>query len=175
MSSVAIVESSVLWNGQEVLPGVSDALQRFALRNVPVLVLDLPQDASSSPSSSPTSYTLESALLNVLQASEVSGTSASHLLHYLSLPSLTAKDRQQILLRAQKQQWRLDQSWMVTSDQRCVPLAGQLGIQGIAWVDPQLKEGPPPPLGVILNVAQDLKDAPRVMIPPQGGCWHDHR
>ena len=67
-------------------------------------------------------------------------------------------------------QWRWDQSWLVTSRTESPGLAGMLGLQGVAWVGEDLPEAP---LGVTINQANDLPDAPRVMIPPGGGCWHD--
>lgn len=63
-------------------------------------------------------------------------------------------------------------SWLVTADPAVVKTAGQAGCAGAVLVG----DAPEPTgfLGVKLVRARDLADAPRVMIPDEGGCWHEH-
>ncbi|TVR11802.1 MAG: hypothetical protein EA401_10295 [Planctomycetota bacterium] len=63
-------------------------------------------------------------------------------------------------------------SWLITADVQAARLAAAMGVQGVVMM-----EGVPLPQGLACTLAsaRDLADAPRVMIPPSGGCWHDHR
>lgn len=62
-------------------------------------------------------------------------------------------------------------SWLVTDDPAALRAAATAGCQGAVLVG----EAPLPKedLGIVLAQARDLADAPRVMIPKNGGCWHN--
>ncbi|MFM2090790.1 MAG: hypothetical protein RLZZ127_1279 [Planctomycetota bacterium] len=60
-------------------------------------------------------------------------------------------------------------AWLATADPAWIPAAATAGCIGVVMIgacDP----GPHP--GLVLAATTDLLDAPRVMIPPGGGCWH---
>jgi hypothetical protein len=62
--------------------------------------------------------------------------------------------------------------WLATSRPAALMAAASAGCLGAVALG-----GAAVPAGVLLHVvvARDLVDAPRVMVPPGGGCWHDHR
>lgn len=62
-------------------------------------------------------------------------------------------------------------SWVITADAQVARLAAGLGCQGVVVI-----EGSVIPAGLACTVAtaRNLADAPRVMIPARGGCWHEH-
>lgn len=68
----------------------------------------------------------------------------------------------------------LASSWVITADVRVVKAAQMAGLIGAVLLE-HVTDEPPKALGFTLARARDLADAPRVMIPPKGGCWHDHR
>lgn len=66
----------------------------------------------------------------------------------------------------------LTSSWMLTAREPALQAAATAGLPQAVWLGPV----PPhrPPL-IRIETACDLSDAPRVMVPADGGCWHDHR
>lgn len=62
-------------------------------------------------------------------------------------------------------------SWLIGADPQALGLAASVGCLGAVWVG----DGTPPRLALHVVEARDVADAPRVMIPPGGGCWHDQR
>ncbi|MDA3963255.1 MAG: hypothetical protein PF961_20920, partial [Planctomycetota bacterium] len=64
-------------------------------------------------------------------------------------------------------------SWFITADPALLKAAGQAACTGAVLIG---ADAPPAPiLGLKIVAARDLADAPRVMVPDKGGCWHDHR
>jgi histidinol phosphatase-like enzyme len=64
-------------------------------------------------------------------------------------------------------------SWFVTAEATALRAAGQAGCAGAVLLGEAAE--PSGFLGVRVVRARDLADAPRVMVPAGGGCWHDHR
>ena len=65
--------------------------------------------------------------------------------------------------------WRLPRPGLVLAAAQ----AGCYGavLLGVPEVPPELSEAE---LAIVTARADDLADAPRVMVPRQGGCWHAH-
>lgn len=81
--------------------------------------------------------------------------------------------RPQMLLRAANEQdMDIFRSWVIGSEAGLFQAAAQAGFLGGVLLN---AESPDDNAGLqVLNTADSLADAPRVMIPPQGGCWHEH-
>ena len=67
---------------------------------------------------------------------------------------------------------RADAGWLVCREAAAVGAAATAALAGVVLigVDPPADDH-----GLVVARAQDLADAPRVMVPRGGGCWHDHR
>jgi hypothetical protein len=78
-----------------------------------------------------------------------------------------------MLLRAAKEQdIDIFNSWIIGNTFDLFVAASQAGYLGGVYVGEQLPTEKP---GLqVFNQAHSVGDAPRVMIPPKGGCWHDH-
>ena len=65
-----------------------------------------------------------------------------------------------------------DAGWLVCRDAAAVGTAATAALTGVVLigVDPPADDH-----GLVVARALDLTDAPRVMVPRGGGCWHDHR
>jgi len=62
------------------------------------------------------------------------------------------------------------QTWLVTTEAAWILPATTAGLAGVVLIG----QAPPPgDHGVVVASADRLDDAPRVMIPRRGGCWHD--
>ena len=62
--------------------------------------------------------------------------------------------------------------WIVCADATVISSAATAGLAGVVLI------GTPVPAGehdVVVAEALSLSDAPRVMIPRGGGCWHEQR
>jgi D-glycero-D-manno-heptose 1,7-bisphosphate phosphatase len=66
----------------------------------------------------------------------------------------------------------LFKSWMVGTSVNDLQAAAQAGCHGAVLVSDG--ELPLIDLGIVINKARNLADAPRVLIPKGGGCWHPH-
>ena len=65
-----------------------------------------------------------------------------------------------------------DTGWLVCGDAAAVVNAATAALIGVVLI------GVDPPAGdqgLVVARALNLVDAPRVMVPQGGGCWHDHR
>lgn len=155
------------WAPDLLLPNVGLALRRFRERGVPVVALTdrAPVEAEEFPD-------FASRLRQAIDAvgGELAGV-------YAALPDKPAswrKPRPGMLLTAARElELDLQTSWLIGTESADVYAAAQAGCAGAVLV-----EGVDPPtedLGIVVATARDLADAPRVMIPKQGGCWHDHR
>lgn len=65
-----------------------------------------------------------------------------------------------------------DGGWLACTDAHAVASAATAALAGVVLIgcDPLADDH-----GIVVARAVDLADAPRVMIPKGGGCWHDHR
>ena len=65
----------------------------------------------------------------------------------------------------------LGRSWLATADPAWLTAAATAGLAGLALI------GADPPVHATLITARcdGLADAPRVMVPRGGGCWHDQQ
>ena len=75
-----------------------------------------------------------------------------------------------LLAAAQAHQLDLPTSWVIGTTLLHAHAAAQAGCAGCVLI------GIPAPtedVGLVVAEARDLADAPRVMIPRGGGCWHD--
>ena len=64
------------------------------------------------------------------------------------------------------------EGWLLARDPEMVSVAATAALIGVVLI------GVPAPIdddGIVVGSARDLADAPRVMVPRGGGCWHDHR
>jgi hypothetical protein len=60
-------------------------------------------------------------------------------------------------------------SWLVCGDAAAVPAAASAGLAGVVLVGCAV---PPGDHALVVAAAAALADAPRVMVPRAGGCWH---
>ncbi len=63
-------------------------------------------------------------------------------------------------------------SWLIAPDRAAIDLATTAGLLGVVILD---GDQPTEDQGLLIAHARDAADAPRVMQPRGGGCWHDHR
>lgn len=76
-----------------------------------------------------------------------------------------------ILRAAREAEVDLARSWLVGTTADAARAAGQAGLAGCVLIGDAI--APAEDLGIVVARARDLADAPRVMIPRGGGCWHD--
>jgi D-glycero-D-manno-heptose 1,7-bisphosphate phosphatase len=154
------------WAPDLLLPNVGLALRRLRQREVPVIAVTdrAPVEAEEFPDFAE----------RLRQSIIAEGGALAGI--YAALPDRPAswrKPRPGMLLSAARDlQVDLPTSWLVGTDAADAQAAAQAGLAGAVLV-----EGGDPPtedLGIVVATARDLADAPRVMIPRQGGCWHDH-
>lgn len=154
------------WAPDLLLPNVGIALRRLRQRDVPVIAVTdrLPVEADEFPAFT---ERLKRAII------EVGGGLAGVYAALPDKPASWRKPRPGMLLAAARElEIDLPSSWLVGTDNADAHAAAQAGFAGVVLV-----EGVDPPtedLGIVVATARDLCDAPRVMIPRQGGCWHDH-
>lgn len=155
------------WATDVLLPNVGLALHRLHQRGVPVVAV-----TDQLPVSADEFVTFSDRLKQLVTAEggELVGV-------YAALPDKPAswrKPRPGMLLAAARElDLDLPSSWLIGTDHADAYAAAQAGCAGAVLV-----EGVEPPtedLGIVVATARDLADAPRVMIPRAGGCWHDHR
>jgi hypothetical protein len=63
-------------------------------------------------------------------------------------------------------------SWLACRDPAAIAAAGTAGLAGVVLIAVDVPTGEH---ACVVARAESLDDAPRVMIPRGGGCWHDHR
>jgi D-glycero-D-manno-heptose 1,7-bisphosphate phosphatase len=146
-----------------LLPGVASSLARFRLRGVSVVaVTDAPLTVALFP--------LLGERLKRLVADQ-GGDLAAVYAATPAAPASWRKPRPGMLLAAGREHAiELSQSWLVGRSDADAQAAGQAGCAGCVLV--QRSEPPAQDYGIMVALAQDLADAPRVMIPREGGCWH---
>lgn len=142
-----------------LLPGVAAALARLRQRGVLIVAA-----------------TDRIALDEVLSARlhELTGGVLAGIYSAAGKPAAWTKPRPGMLLTAARETGAdLSASWVVGTDARDAVAAGQAGCAGVVLVGGAVL--PTDDLGITVASAADLADAPRVMIPRGGGCWHDQR
>jgi D-glycero-D-manno-heptose 1,7-bisphosphate phosphatase len=145
-----------------LLPGVGAALARFRVREVPVVLVTDGEAGAREPG-----------LIERLRAvvADAGGALAGGYLRIPGSPPSWRKPRPGLLLAAAKDlALDLPSSWLVGARADDAVAAAQAGCAGAVLVG-----GAQPPdddLGIVVATARDLADAPRVMIPRGGGCWH---
>lgn len=154
------------WATDTLLPNVGLALRRLHQRGVPVVAVTdhLPVAPDEF-----TAFTVRLRQLVAAEGGELAGV-------YAALPDKPAswrKPRPGMLLAAARElDIDLPTSWLIGTDPVDAHAAAQAGCAGVVLVEGV--DLPSEDLGIVVASARDLCDAPRVMIPRQGGCWHDH-
>ena len=131
----------------DALPGVPAAVGRLAMRQVPVVAIDPRANGGGS-------------LAQVI--GPLRPLRDHHERFILPRPGL-------ILRAAQEHDLDLPTSWVIARSDAFAHAAAQAGCAGCVLI------GTAPPdedLGIVVAQARDFADAPRVMIPRDGGCWH---
>lgn len=148
--------------GLVLLPGAAAVLRRLAIAGVAVHCL---RNADPGSEVATEDARLESLL------TEAGSRLAS--LRSLSEPRRRLPRPAEILAVAAADGIDLAKSWMVAADADGVRAAEQAGLLSCVLLEPAaVPEGY---LSIPVVRAADLADAPRVMVPPGGGCWHEHR
>jgi histidinol phosphatase-like enzyme len=149
---------------RELLPGVANALQRFTLRQVPVIAIsDRLHEAGAD---------FSARLQHLCHAAN---STLSHIIIAdAQSPASWKKPRAGLILRGyQLSGCDLAHSWMIGTHADDARAAANAGLAGAIIVGGHAL--PTDDLGIVVAAAENLADAPRVMIPRQGGCWHDQR
>lgn len=143
-----------------LLPGVAEALQRLQQRGVPVVAAENAEaDVAAHLLGACSDAGCE---LTAVQLAPADATPAQRL----PRPGL-------LLSAANDHALDLFSSWVVSASPGLIEAGAQAGCVGAVL----LGDCPEPPPHVAIHAvrARDFADAPRVMIPPGGGCWHDPR
>lgn len=157
-------EGVLLGADGELLPGAAAVVRRMNLAGVPVVALGNldPTLAESVPER-------QTALAAALGEAELARDeyAIEDAGHVRRLP------RPGMLLEACAELGvDLFASWFITADPEALKAAGQAGCAGAVLVGDA--GDAPKLLGLRVMRARDLADAPRVMVPEDGGCWHEH-
>ena len=146
-----------------VIAGAAAVVRRMNLAGVPVVVVG---NAAPGTDVATARTRLATALGEATLAHDDYATEAEGHVRRLPRPGM-------LLEAAQALGVDVFASWFITADPAAIAAAGQAGCAGAVLVG----EAPEPTgfLGCKLARARDLADAPRVMVPDDGGCWHDHR
>jgi histidinol phosphatase-like enzyme len=149
----------------ELLPGVGAAIARLQQRGVPVIALS---DRLGLDVDGARVFTLQLQLL----CGAVHTMVTDILITTPESPKSWTKPRPGLLLAAARiHDFDLQNSWLVGTNADDARAAGQAGCAGAVLVGNSTL--PSEDLGIVVAQAQDLADAPRVMIPRNGGCWHN--
>jgi len=153
-----------------LLPGVGAAIRRLALRGVAVVVVT-DQPALGRGEVTAAGYAAADVRLRELLAGEGADLAGIHVCPAAG-PDPRRKPRPGgILAAASAHGVDLATSWFVGAHGDDARAAAQAGCAGAVLIDAALQPGED--LGIVVAIAHDLADAPRVMIPRNGGCWHD--
>lgn len=155
------------WAPDVLLPDVGLALRRLRERGVPVVAI----------TDRPPVETEDFAEFSQSLQKKISELGGKLEAVYAALPDRPASWRKprpgMLLIAAKELDINLPGSWLVgtnLNDARAAAQAGCAGAVLVDFPDTHLED-----LGIVVAIARDLADAPRVMIPRQGGCWHDLR
>ncbi|GDY12994.1 hypothetical protein LBMAG53_18720 [Planctomycetota bacterium] len=83
-----------------------------------------------------------------------------------------AKTPRQLLFTCRDHALEAAGTWLLTRDPGMIPTAATAGLAGVVLIG---VEPPAGDHGLVVARADDCGDAPRVMVPRTGGCWHDVR
>ncbi|MFW5829034.1 MAG: hypothetical protein ACOCXA_02125 [Planctomycetota bacterium] len=148
VTAMLIDAPGVLVDGRGVpLPAAEPVLVRMRLAQVPVLVFA--EDPLAPEALAPLGNSVDAITALIAPA---------------GFPAVRA-----LLQACRNHAVELASSWMLTARVAALQAAATAGIPQAVWLGPE----PPrrPPL-LRIETARDLADAPRVMIPAGGGCWH---
>lgn len=156
-----------------LLPGAATALRRLAQRGVPAVVVTDQPALGRGEADEPAFAALVARLHELLAAA---GTQVVGVHHCPAAgPDRRRKPRPGLLLEAARAHGLdLAASWLVGRSAADAEAAAQAGCAGVVLLGTALPEGLTD-LGIPANLAADLADAPRAMVPRGGGCWHDPR
>jgi hypothetical protein len=76
-----------------------------------------------------------------------------------------------LLAACREHELDLSSSWLVSARAIGLEAASQAGLAQAVFLGAALPASLPP---IRVELARDLLDAPRVMVPKGGGCWHGH-
>lgn len=139
--------TGVLVDGAGVpLPGVSTAVQRLVARGVVVVAIDHQHGSGSLTD-----------VLGPLRPPPGQGQRFT-----FPRPDL-------LLVAARDYDLDLATSWLIGTTVAQAQAAAQAGCAGCVLLG---SPAPSEDLGIVIAEARDFADAPRVMIPRSGGCWH---
>jgi histidinol phosphatase-like enzyme len=149
-----------------LLPGVGDTLRTWHQRGIVLVALvDVPSADQAR---------IDAITAGLVEACAAGGSTMSGCSVCTSRsPASWIRPRPGMLLSAARHlEIDLARSWLIGTQERDAIAAAQAGCSGCVLV------GAAPPavgeLGIVVNAAQDLQDAARVLIPRGGGCWHQH-
>ncbi len=146
-------------------PGVAAAVARMQVAGVPVVALDF-SAAQPDP---------QAEVVALLQAAHA--PLAGWMRPAADAPPAWRLPRPGLVLAAARAHGvDLATSWLVSPAPDALRAAAQAGcygavLIGVTELPADLSEAE---LAIVTARADDLADAPRVMVPRQGGCWHAH-
>lgn len=162
---VAALVSRDATGAPAVIPGAAAVVARMQVAGVPVVALDFRgSQAELQPA--------VEALLAVARAALAGWVS----LKADAPPSWRLPRPGLVLAAARAHGVDLATTWLVSPAPDALRAAAQAGcygavLVGVPELPPELSENE---LAIVTARADDLADAPRVMVPRQGGCWHAH-
>ncbi len=148
-----------------LLPGAAAVLARMQVAGVPVVALDF-SGAQPDP---------QDGVVALLAAARA--PLAGWVRPAADAPASWRLPRPGLVLAAARAHGvDLATTWLVSPTPDALRAAAQAGcygavLVGVAELPPELREAE---LAIVTARADDLADAPRVMVPRQGGCWHAH-
>ncbi len=149
-----------------LLPGAAAAIARFALAGVTVAVVTDRWLIGHA------GHDFAASQARVDDLLTAAGASLAGVWHAPTPGHAWIKPRAGMVLTAARALGcDLPASWLIGAsldDARAAALAGCAGAVLIG-VDPPVED-----LGIVCARAESLADAPRVMVPRDGGCWHAH-
>lgn len=155
------------WAPDILLPDVGLALRRLHERGVPVVAI-----TDRPPVENEDFAEFSQGLQKKI--TELGGKLEAVYAALSDRPAAWCKPRPGMLLTAARElDIDLPGSWLIGTNSNDARAAAQAGCAGAVLVD--CPETHLEDLGIVVAIARDLADAPRVMIPRQGGCWHDVR
>lgn len=153
-----------------LVAGAAATIVRLNRRGVPVVVVT-DQPAIGRGEVSAEAYSAADARLHEMLAAAGATLTGIHVCPTAG-PDARRKPRPGLILAAARAHGLdLATSWLVGTAADDARAAAQAGCAGAVLVGGVV--GPDEDLGIVVAIARDLADAPRVMIPRGGGCWHD--
>ncbi|HYE07581.1 MAG TPA: HAD-IIIA family hydrolase [Planctomycetota bacterium] len=149
-----------------LMPGAAAAIARFALAGVPVAVVTDRWLAAHGGADFAASQRRVDELL------AAAGARLAGVWHAPSAGHAWVKPRAGMLLTAAKALGcELPASWLIGASLDDAHAAALAGLAGAVLIG---ADPPATDLGIVCARAESLADAPRAMVPRDGGCWHQH-